>query len=67
MTMVTIFELLQDLRDFTAVDQEDLDRAAKSDVTDQNNAEFDMLLQAWQNGSYDNDPDILVQRLIALI
>lgn len=65
--MTTLFELLQDLRDFAAVDQEDLDRAAKSGITDQNNSEFDVLLQAWQNGSYDNDPELLCQRLIALI
>jgi len=41
--------------------------AAKSGITNRNNKNLKSLVTAWEDGNYDEDPEILHQELLHLI
>lgn len=63
----TIHDILSEITSFVPVKPEALKRAQVSDITDKNNPEFKALVKGWCNGDYDNDPDILRDRILTLL
>ena len=65
--MTSIFNLLCELSSFTPVSYEDMGRAKKSKITYMNNEDFARMVNGWQDGQYDEDPDQLVSELVDLL
>lgn len=67
MERISIWELLSALCDFTPVPRETLDEASISDIDNDTNVEFSVLVEQWKAGMFDEDPELLVQRLTAML
>lgn len=63
MATVTVHDLFEELQSFMEIEPIYLLHAAKSKVTNKNNPDFRVLLNDWTSGRYDNDPELLLQRL----
>ena len=63
----SIHSLLEELQSFITIDPKDLERAKKVRLSSEKNAEYKELLQCWKMGDYDEAPELLAQRLIALL
>lgn len=60
-------DLLAELQSFTSVSESTIARALNSDLDSKNSSEFRELNQEWSNGDYDEDPELLVQRIERLL
>lgn len=58
---------MSELDCFISIPKEDLDKANESEITDKNNSEFKSHVRAWYRGDYDNDPDLLLARLLIML
>lgn len=67
MESISIYDLLTEVSEYTPVTKEKLDEAAASDIDNDNHVIFSGLVEAWRAGFYDEDPDLLAQRIIALM
>lgn len=67
METVSIWELLSELSEYTPVSREDLDKAELSDIDNDTHVEFSVLLEQWKVGQFDEDPELLVQQLNAML
>jgi PIN domain nuclease of toxin-antitoxin system len=59
--------MLLEMGTWLASTPEELERAAKSGITNRNNKNLKSLVTAWEDGNYDEDPEILHQELLHLI
>lgn len=65
--MIAIYDLLLELSSFITISEELKDKAFDSQVNDYNNDEFKDLLNNWDNGDYDESPELLLQALKGLL
>lgn len=66
-TEITLHDMLLEMGTWLSSTPEELERAKKSGITTKNNKNLKSLVAAWQNGNYDEDPEILHQALLHLI
>jgi len=62
---VMVIELIEN--NWATISPADVARAKASKITDKNNAEFRSLVKAYENGVYDEDPQMLASELISLL
>jgi hypothetical protein len=65
--MTTLHSMLLEMGTWLSSTPDELERAKKSGITTKNNKNLKSLVTAWQNGNYDEDPEILHQELLNLI
>ena len=65
--MITLHSMLIEMGTWLSSTADELERAKKSGITTKNNKNLKSLVEAWQNGNYDEDPEILHQELLNLI
>lgn len=65
--MTTLYELLNKLGRWRNVDTGLLQKARCSPINTRNSRTFKNLCINWTRGAYDEEPDLLIQRLIALM
>ena len=63
----TINSLVTELQSFITVPRETLTKSLESNITDDNNPNFNELLHDWIVGDYDGDPETLLQELETLL
>ena len=66
-TEITLHDMLLEMGTWLSSTPEELERAKKSGITDRNNKNLKSLVTAWEDGNYDEDPEILHQELLHLI
>jgi|694.fasta_scaffold03814_35 hypothetical protein len=66
-TEITLHDMLLEMGTWLSSTPEELERAAKSGITNRNNKNLKSLVTAWEDGNYDEDPEILHQSLLNLI
>ncbi len=64
---ITILSFLEEMQSFVNVSFNLLQKASKSNITSKNNSELNILLNQWQNGEFDEDPDTLVFEIAHLL
>jgi len=64
---VTILGILEELKVYTPVSEESLQKAKDSNIDSLNNTNFKSLISGWKNGWYDEDPDLLVSEIETLL
>lgn len=65
--VVTAHNMLQELQTFTDIDEDAFVEANNSNINTKNNQDFKKLVNDWNDGMYDNDPDMLVNEIYDLI
>lgn len=65
--MTTLHSMLLEMGTWWSSTPDELKRAKESGITTKNNKNLKSLVTAWQNGDYDECPEILHQELINLI
>ena len=60
-------DLALEMRSFIKIDGNVLLHARKSKVNCENHSDFRTLVEAWKNGMYDEDPNVVIQELKSLI
>jgi hypothetical protein len=66
-TEITLHDMLLEMGTWLSSTPEELEMAAKSGITNRNNKNLKSLVTAWEDGNYDEDPEILHQSLLNLI
>lgn len=66
-TEITLHDMLLEMGTWLSSTPEELERAKKSGITNRNNKNLKSLVTAWEDGNYDEDPEILHQELLRLI
>lgn len=66
-TEITLHDMLLEMGTWLSSTPEELERAEKSGITNRNNKNLKSLVTAWEDGNYDEDPEILHQSLLNLI
>jgi PIN domain nuclease of toxin-antitoxin system len=64
---ITLHSMLLEMGTWLASTDDELDRAEQSRIHTGNNKNLKSLVTAWENGNYDEDPEILHQALLNLI
>jgi len=64
---ITLHDMLLEMGTWLSSTADELERAKKSGITNRNNKNLKSLVTAWEDGKYDEDPDILHQELLHLI
>lgn len=64
---ITLHSMLLEMGTWLSSTPDELQRAKQSGITDRNNKNLKSLVAAWENGNYDEDPEILHQSLLNLI
>ena len=64
---ITLHSMLLEMGTWLASTTDELDRAEQSRIHTGNNRNLKSLVTAWENGNYDEDPEILHQALLNLI
>lgn len=64
---ITLHSMLLEMGTWLSSTPEELRKAKESGITTGNNKNLKSLVSAWQNGNYDEDPEILHQELLYLI
>jgi hypothetical protein len=64
---ITLHDMLLEMGTWLASTPEELERAKQSGITNRNNKNLKSLVTAWEDGNYDEDPEILHQELLHLI
>jgi len=62
-----ILQLAQEMQSFLTVSEKTLEAAKKSFITTENNTNFKYLVEDWGAGAYDEDPDLVLQRIEHLL
>ena len=65
--MLTLEDMLQEMQSFVEVDTTTMEKASRSVVTQDNSTELNNLILEWQEGAYDEDPELMVQALERLL
>lgn len=65
--MVTIEDLAKEMQSFVEVEESILRMAAESGINNESHRWFAFTVDGWQAGNYDEDPELLVQRLENLL
>lgn len=65
--MVTAHDMLQELKSFTYIDEDMIEMAQNSNVSTETSQVFQLLVNNWNDGIYDNDPDSLLNEIHYLI
>ena len=65
--MISVYNILTELETWIPLSNEYRKRAIASKVNTSNNAEFNELVSEYSDGVYDEDIDLLHQRIIALL
>jgi len=66
-TEITLHDMLLEMGTWLSSTPEELEMAVKSGITNRNNKNLKSLVTAWEDGNYDEDPEILHQELLHLI
>ncbi len=66
-TEITLHDMLLEMGTWLSSTPDELERAKQSGITDRNNKNLKSLVTAWEDGNYDEDPEILHQELLHLI
>jgi len=66
-TIITLECMLLEMGTWISTSADQLARARTSGVTNKNNKNLKSLVTAWEDGRYDEDPEILHQELLHLI
>ena len=64
---ITLYDMLLEMGTWLSSTADELERAKKSGITNKNNKNLKSLVTAWEDGNYDEDPEILHQELLHLI
>ena len=64
---ITLHSMLLEMGTWLASTPEELKKAEHSGIHTGNNKNLKSLVTAWENGNYDEDPEILHQSLLNLI
>jgi len=64
---LSIYQLLSELQSFVSINDQVMDIAHKSEISTENSMLFRQYVEDWENGVYDEDPDILVQDILCLL
>ena len=64
---ITLYDMLLEMGTWLSSTADELERAKKSGITNKNNKNLKSLVTAWEDGNYDEDPEILHQALLHLI
>ena len=67
MKKMSIYPFLQEINSFAIVENETFDNAKLSKITTSNNKPFKKMVDAWVEGEYDEDPEILVSEISNLL
>lgn len=65
--MLTISDLLDEMRSWVAVGPSLVEQAVNSNINVKNNKRFARLVEDWVNGVYDEDPQIVVSEISSLL
>ena len=63
---VTLLDMFNELSSFISC-MDYFDKASHSGITTTNNKEFKVLVKDWSQGTYDEDPDVLLRELVTLL
>ena len=63
----SLYDMLQEMETWFTVKLEDLEAAKASGITTKNNPKLASLVKQWGSGTYDNDPDYMLNYLLELI
>jgi hypothetical protein len=66
-TTITLADMLQEMGTWISTPIEKMEKAKASGITNKNNKNLKSLITAWEDGNYDEDPDLLHQALTHLI
>jgi hypothetical protein len=66
-TEITLHDMLLEMGTWLSSTPDELERAKQSGITNRNNKNLKSLVTAWEDGNYDEDPEILHQELLHLI
>ena len=66
-TEITLHDMLLEMGTWLSSTPDELERAKQSGITNRNNKNLKTLVTAWEDGNYDEDPEILHQELLHLI
>jgi len=64
---MSIYNLLMELQTWFGPSQDIMDRAKESKITTKNNTRFKELVSGWTSGMYDEDPQLLFNRVCQLL
>ena len=67
MSKVTLHSMLTEMETWCSFTEEQKAKAKSSDVHTSNNPKLRRLVDMWQDGEYDEDPEVLAQELVELI
>jgi len=63
---ITLLDMFKEMNSFTPC-KDYFMKASHSPITTANNKEFLSLVRGWDEGVYDEDPDVLLREFIALL
>jgi len=64
--MTTAANLLREMQSYVSVPEAEIQKAEKSGINSSNNMDFALIVEDWENGRYDEDPDYVVNEIIYL-
>lgn len=64
---VSLYDMLQEMQTWVKTPKGILEKARASKVTTANSAQLQQMVHDWNQGYYDEVPDMLVQELISLL
>jgi hypothetical protein len=62
-----IYQMLTELQTWFNPSQELLDKAKQSKITTKNNVTFKRLVNGWEEGMFDEDPDLIYDEITFLL
>lgn len=65
--MTTIYDLVTELQSFVPINSRVLKAAKKSGITSDNHEYFGEQVRLWSEGAYDNDVELIAERLATLL
>jgi hypothetical protein len=65
--MVTAANLLREMQSFVNVPSTVIAKAETIGMNTDNSSEFSQLVEAWGNGTFDEDPDYVVQEIEGML
>jgi len=64
---ITIHDMLSEMQTWVTISDEKLEEAKQSKLNNKNNTQLNELVNAWNSGSYDEDPELMVQKILNLL
>jgi hypothetical protein len=65
--VLSIYVMVIELSDWVKISPADVAKALASNITVENNEDFARLVNDWEDGRYDEDPEVLVSEILSLL